>query len=470
MKSAHAIGAMKNDIPQRDDFRPPGPPGVPILGNLLQARKDPLKFTLELMLKYGPIASFRIGHFRGYGLFHPDYFHHVLSVNNRNYDKQNYNYDLLRPVLGEGLVTSDGDHWLKHRRLIQPLFRSERIRRLTSDVAKITAEVIDEWDDLADREAPVELVDEMMKITLRVITSSLFSLDDEGLQEAVRKPFDELNKEISERFINTFILPLWVPTPRNLAFKSARNKLNRVVYEIISRRRKSGGNDHDLLGVLMGARNEEEGDGLSDQEIRDEVMTMMLAGHETTANLLSWTCYLLSQNPGEEQKLIDELNIVLGDRTPEGRDLSSLTYMKCVLQESLRLFPPVWIISRRAVEADRIGGYEVPAGLTVTMSSYALHRHPEYWDQPEVFKPERFDPENGGVRAHRAYYPFGGGPRACIGSQLAMIEAQMVLAMIYRRYRLRLVPGHIVEPEPLVTLTPKYGLKMTVKRRSPNSN
>ncbi len=281
-------------------------------------------------------------------------------------------------------------------------------------------------------------------------------MDIQSSAAVVEEAFTTLNRDVSYRFQNVFVAPLWIPTNRNRKFKAALSRLDRIVYDIIEEKRNSDGSGDDLLSMLLKA-----GNGMSTGQVRDEVMTLMLAGHETTANLLTWTCYLLSQHPAVLQKLRKELDEEVKDPEPKAKNFSSLHYLKSILQESLRLFPPVWIISRKAVEDDEIGGYKIPAGSTVTLSSYTMHRHPEFWQQPEVFNPERFSREEKADQS--AYFPFGGGPRSCLGAHFAMMEAQIIVAMIFRRFSLKLWPGHKVEPEPLVTLRPRFGMKMRVE-------
>lgn len=439
---------------------PPGPAGIPLLGSLLEARRDPLCFALNVTRTYGDITYFRIGIYTGYLLNHPDYFRHVLRLNHRNYSKKNYHFEKLKPVLGEGLITSDGDHWLHERRLIQPVFHPQRIGRFGSTITKAANEMLGQWEAVAGGGQPIDVSTEMMGLTLKIVAEALFSTDISAATDVVEKAFTTLNQDTSYRFKTVFVPPLWVPTPRNRAFKKARAKLNQVVYGIIDQRRHGRGSQDDLLDMLVVAQDEQSGQGMTDRQLRDEIMTLMLAGHETTANLLTWTFYLLSQHPGVADKLRFELKEVLGERIPTVDDLSALNYTKNVLQESLRLYPPVWIISRRAIDDDEIGGYSIPAGTTVTLCSYTLHRHTDFWENPEEFNPQRFSHERSEARHPDAYFPFGGGPRSCIGSHFAMMEAQLILAMIARRYRFQLAPGHRVEPEPLVTLRPRYGLKM----------
>lgn len=458
-------GAFKNiqlSGPKNDSApnHPPQPPGIPVLGNLVQARRNPLRFALDLTRDFGDITRFRIGTYTGYLLNHPRYFQYVLKTNHRNYNKDNYNYRKLKTVLGEGLITANGDEWYRDRQLISPAFHGNKIERFCATTTKAAGEMLERWQYSSDHLEPVNIASEMMKLTLRVIADSLFSMDIRSSVYVVAKAFSTLNEDISYRFKTVFVPPLWIPTRRNRAFKKALVELDRLVYEIIKRRRNEEISRNDLLDMLIAAGEKQSGEGMTDREIRDEVLTLMLAGHETTANLLSWTIFLLSQNPNVMDKLTIELKEVLNTRDPVYGDLSELNFTKKVLQESLRLYPPVWIISRNAIKDDFIGGYRIPAGSTVTLCSYTLHRHPGFWENPETFNPERFSSDQS---SHYAYFPFGGGPRSCIGSHFAIMEAQLILAMIFRRYKLKLMPGHPVEPEPLITLKPRNGLRMIIE-------
>jgi cytochrome P450 len=438
---------------------------MPFLGSLFQARRDPLRFAMDLTRNVGDIVKFRIGFYTGYLLNHPDYFHHVLSLNNRNYNKENYNYRKLKPVLGEGLITANGDRWLEHRRLIQPAFQRKQIADFGETTIQAAKDMLEQWGSSYSTGRSLDVAAEMMELTLKIITTSLFSNHIRSSTEIVRKAFTVLNEDVAYRFKTAFVPPLWIPTKRNRVFKKAREELDKLVYEIIDRRRKSSNSQNDLLDILLAAHGDSGGEqkGLTDRELRDEVMTLMLAGHETTANLLTWSCYLLSRHPEAEQKLRNEITEVLDGRDPVFDDLPSLNYTKKVLQESLRLYPPVWIISRNAISDDVIDGYSIPAGATVTLCSYTLHRHQEFWENPEEFNPGRFTKGQNDNRHQYAYLPFGGGPRSCIGKHFAMMEALLILAMIYRRYHLKLVPEQTVVPEPLVTLRPRHGLKMILE-------
>ena len=445
--------------------RPPGPKGIPLIGNLLEARRDPLRFVLNLARDYGDVARYRLGIYTGYLVNHPDYIQHVLQLNHQNYSKENYTYQMLRPVLGKGLLTSDGPHWLRQRRLIQPAFKRKRLADFGTLITTATIELLEDWDSRAAQNRPIDVAEEMRHLTLRIIGETLFGTDVSVESGRIGTAFTSLNEDVTYRLKTVFVPPLWVPTPRNLAFRRARTELDAIVYAVIANRRQSGDSGSDLLGMLLAARDEANGEGMTDQQLRDEVMTLMLAGHETTATALTWTWYLLSEHPRVVQRMWAELDDVLGGRIPTVDDLPALVYMKQVIQESLRLYPPVWIISRTAIDDDRVGPYEIPAGTVVLLSQYVTHRHPDFWGNPEHFEPERFSPERTANRHRYAYFPFGGGPRLCIGDNLAMMEIQLILATIAQRYRLELAPTHPVKPEPLVTLRSRYNMKMMIHAR-----
>jgi cytochrome P450 len=445
--------------------RPPGPAGIPLLGSLLEAQRDPLHFVLHMARTYGDIAYFSIGPYSGYHLNHPDYIQHVLQLNHTNYNKVNYNFKILKVGLGESVLTSSGEKWLQQRRLIQPAFHRERIARFGSIMIEATCDMLERWQSSARDDQLLDIADEMIRLTLRIVGKSLFSVDLGANIDTIATTFAQVNEDIAHRFRTGLVPPFWIPTPRNLAFKRNRSKLDRIVYEIIAYRRQNGGPNDDLLGMLLEARDERSGEGMTIRQVRDQVMTLMLAGHETTAALLTWTWYLLATHPAIAQNLTRELDEVLNGRLPTLDDLPALEYTEMVLQESMRLYPPVWFFNRTAIEDDEIGGYPIPAGSIVTLSPYTMHRHPAFWQNPEGVDPERFTPKRMEGRHRYAYIPFGGGPRYCIGSTFAMMEAQLILATIAQQYRLVLAPGQPVEPEPLVTLRPHDGLKMRLSPR-----
>jgi cytochrome P450 len=440
---------------------PPGPPGHFLLGHLPEIRRGPLQFLERLAREYGDIARFRFLNNEGYLLNNPEYIRHVLVENNRNYNKQSFDYQILKPIVGNGLLTSDGDFWLRQRRLIQPSFHKQRIRNFGSIMVESTLEMLERWDRRDQKELDISF--EMMRLTLTIVGRALFSKDIGQEADVVGEAFSYANEYITNRTRTPLPLPLSWPTPSNRRFQKAKRDLDAVVLEMITERRSTKNQAEqpaDLLDMLLRARDEHSGEGMTDSQLQDEVMTLMLAGHETTANALTWTWYLLSQNPSAEARLHAELDEVLAGRPPSVDDISSLPYTSMVVQESMRLYPPAWIIGRNVVSDDVIGGYRIPAGSTVEMSPYLMHRHPSFWKDPERFDPERFTPEASEKRPAFAYFPFGGGPRLCIGRDFAMLEARLILAAVASKYKLTLSPGHPVELDPEITLRPKFGMKM----------
>ena len=463
--------SQKNKLMAMEPLKeiPLGPKGSPLLGSMKDIQKDVLGFFARLPMEYGEFVKFRFIFWTAYFTSSPALIKHVLQDNHRNYNKQNMDYENLKPLIGEGLLTSDGEFWLRQRRLIQPAFHKTRLRAFGDLMTETTLEMVERWEQRERSDQPLDVTGEMMRLTLSIVGKALFSQDLSREASVVGEAFSVANEEISLRFRTLFNPPLWMPTRRNRRFNAASKALDEVVNEIIKTRRAELGNadestDQDLLSMLLKVRDENNGEGMSDSQLRDEVMTLLLAGHETTANALSWAWYLLSQNPQAEQRLHEELKRVLNGRTPGMDDLAELQYTRWVIQESLRLYPPAWMISRKAIEEDEFDGYLIPKGAIIEMSPYVTHRHPKYWDHPDQFIPERFKRELSEKRLPFAYLPFGGGPRLCIGRDFALSEAQLVLATIASRYCLELAAGHPVEPEPLITLRPRYGLPMYVRR------
>jgi cytochrome P450 len=303
----------------------------------------------------------------------------------------------------------------------------------------------------------------MLRLTLRIVGQALFNIDLSDETHSVGQAVTTVNRLLSDYMYAPFP-PLNVPTPRTRRLKAAHRTLDQVVHGIIAQHRQQNTDTGDLLSMLLVVRDEETGQGMNDQQVHDEVMTLLLAGHETVSIALTWTWYLLSQHPAVERRLHTELDEVLAGQTPRVDHLVKLSYTRMVIEEALRLYPPAWIFGRKALADDEIGGYFIPANSMIVLSPYVTHRHPAFWEDPEVFDPERFAPERSASRPHYAYFPFGGGPRLCIGSNFALMEMQLILATIAQRHKLRLVPGRPVEPEALLSLRPRYGLPMTLHR------
>lgn len=434
-----------------------------LLGTASQMHRDPLGFLLAAR-RYGEVVGMRFVFSPAYLVYHPDDVKHVLQENHFNYNKDLFTYHMLYPVLGYGLFTNDGESWLHQRRLAQPAFHRKRLATYATLMTDATQEMLASWQSHEQNNEPLDINEEMMRLALHIVGQALFSIDLSHETSTVGQSVTTLVKLLGD-YVYAPFPPISVPTSRNRHLQAAIHDLEAVTNGIIRERRAHGTDMGDLLSMLLLARDEETGEGMSDKQARDEVMTLLLAGHETTANALTWTWYLLSQHPDIESRLHEELEAVLGGNAPTLEHLPQLTYTSMVIQEAMRLYPPIWVLSRKALADDELGGFRIPQGSMVILSPYATHHHTAFWDQPEVFDPERFTPDRVVARPHYAYFPFGGGPRLCIGSNFAMMEAQLVLATVAQRYRLRLVPGHPVVPEAKITLRPRYGIPMTLGNR-----
>jgi cytochrome P450 len=444
--------------------RPPGPRENRLLGSARIIQRDSLGFSMSMFQHYGNVAAIRFLVWPTYMIFHPQDIKHVLQENHRNYNKDTYLIHFLRPLLGQGLFSNDGQSWLHQRRLMQPAFHRKQLATFGTLMTGATVSMLERWQHAAEDNQTLDVSEEMMRLTLRVVGQALFSIDLSDESDTVSQAFTALLTPFTDYIFNP-VPPLGFPTPRNRRIQQHIRTLDRVVQEIITEHRQLGASKDDLLSTLLAARDEETGEQMNDRQLRDEVMTLLLAGHETTSNALSWACYLLSQHPGVESHLHAELEQVLGGRIPNVEDLPRLTYTRMVLEETLRLYPPVVGFNRKALADDEVGGYFVPAGTLIWFTPYMTHRHPDFWENPDMFDPERFSPERSAGRPHFAHFPFGGGPRLCIGNHFAMMEAQLVLATIAQRYRLHLVPDHHVEPQALLTIRPRNGLPMTLLER-----
>ena len=446
---------------------PPGP-RMSLVGLLLGkgGSEEQLGFLISAAEEYGPVVGFRILNRRSLLLDHAQHIRYVLRTNNRNYLKSRH-YEPVKLVVGEGLIANEGDAWRRQRRLMQPAFHRKRIVDFASIMVEETENMLERWaSSPRGRGEPFDVSREMTSLTLKIVSKALFGADvEEGRVGRISEAQGFLNGYVDSRIGDLPRLPHWAPTPKNARFRRALEDLDEVVYSLIDERRERGEDKGDLLSMLLSARDEVTGEGMSEKQLRDEVMNLLIAGNETTAVALSWTWHLLHRHPEAERKLHEELGEVLGGRTPTFGDLPDLTYTRMLFKEAMRLYPPAWIISRRPLEDDEIGGYRVPAGATVLISPYVTHRNPGYWDRPGVFDPQRFSPERSAGRPEFAYLPFGGGPRKCIGEHFAMTEGVLILAAVAQRYRLRPVPGHAVEPEPLVTLRPKRGVLVALEGR-----
>ncbi len=447
---------------------PPMPPGHWLWGHQLQRQTDPLGLYLRARQQFGDVVRYRMAYVFVEQLTHPDHVKHVLADASARYTKGSV-FDKTRPLVGNGLLTAEGDFWKRQRRLSQPAFHRERLAALATMMTDSVSELLQTWAPAVDASRPVPVFQEMMKLTLTVAVRALFSADVREQTNALGEAFTTALEVTNERIVSPLPYQPWLyrlPTKKNRAFQQAAATVERIVGGIISSRRAAGAaKASDLLGMLMEACDADTGDAFDDAQLRDEVMTLLLAGHETTATSLAWTFHLLEKHPEVEATLHAEVDAVLGGRVPTVEDLPKLRYVTCVFEEAMRLYPPIWAIPRVPTEDDEVGGFRIPKGDIVILVPYVTHRHPDFWPEPERFEPTRFLPENSKDRPRWAYLPFGGGQRQCIGNNFAMMEAQLILAMVAQRFTLRGVPGVPVEPEPLVTLRPRGSMPMGVVRR-----
>lgn len=436
------------------------------LGALKELKSDPLRFYTGNRADYGDYVRVKtIPGFDFYTLTYPTAIEHVLQTHQKNYHKPDV---FLKPTIllfGNGIFTSEGDFWIKQRRLSQPAFHRDHIGAMASTIVQCVEKMLSSWDTKPDG-CRIDLQHELVRLTLSVAGRTLFSADltdhadDVGC--AVRDSFEVLNHKMQTY---PFVFPLWVPTSDNKQFKHSKGILDSVITRIISTRRSDSEMHQDLLGLLMAAKDEESGLGMSDEQLKDEVLTLLVAGHDTVAASLAWTWILLSQNPKVRSQLHDELKSVLDGRSPELADSACLVYTRMIFDEALRLFPPAWGQPRQSIEEDVIDGYFLPKNAFVSLNQYTTHRHPEFWERPEEFDPERFTPDKIKSRPKFSYFPFGGGARVCIGQNLALLEAQLAIATIAQRYQIDLLPGQNIVPDPTFTLIPKGVVAATITRR-----
>ncbi len=437
-------------------------PGRALLGVLPELQRNPLAMMERAAFELGPVVRLPVPTTQVFALNHPALAERVLVSHVKTYSKQSRGYEMLRLVLGNGLVTSEGSFWKRQRRIAQPAFHRERLASFAERMVVAAEEMVARW--VPGQE--IDVAHEYMHCTLRVVGETLLSTDVTAEADTVGPALTTLLEHLIHRTTHPLALPEWVPTPRNLAFRRALERLDAVVLELIARRRRGGGPTDDLLAMLMTMRDPETGEGMDDAQLRDEVMTIFLAGHETTANLLAWTTVLLGRAPEVERRLVDEL-APLGARRLTMADLPTLRFSSMVLRESMRLYPPVWTLGRLVEEDDEVLGYRIPKGAIVFVSPWVIHRLPEFWTDPQAFDPDRWAEEDP-RRARGSYLPFSMGQRKCIGDGFAMMEGQLILATVLQRVHLALSPGQQFEPEPVITLRPKGGVRVTVTPRRPS--
>lgn len=444
---------------------PPGPRRIFPLSGLFAYRKGPLPFFQNLAQQYGDISYFRLGPQEAFFINHPDFIKDVLVTNHQSFHK-GLALQRAKRLLGEGLLTSEGEFHRRQRRLAQPAFHRARVASYAEVMTDYASQTRVGWRD-GDT---VDMSEEMMRLTLGIVGKTLFDADVVSDAQDVGEAMTVVMDLFNIITIPFFELLQKLPLPQLRRFDNAKARLDAIIYRLIEERRRSGEDRGDLLSMLLLAQDT-EGDGgqMTDEQLRDEVMTIFLAGHETTANALTWTWYLLSQNPGAEAKLHEEIDEVLGGRLPTFADVTQLKYTEMVLAESMRLYPPAWALGRLALTDCEIGGYVVPRKSLVLMSQFVMHRDPRYFPEPLRFDPQRWTAEARELRPQFSYFPFGGGPRRCIGEGFAWMEGVLLIAALAQQWQMRLLPNHPVVLKPVITLRPKHGMRMTVTRRPAGS-
>jgi cytochrome P450 len=441
---------------------PPGPKGLPFVGVSFELLGDALGLLRRVAREYGDIVRIPVAFGERILLNHPDWIEQLLVVQQNKFHKSTLSKEATERLLGQGLLISEGEFWRRQRRLAQPAFLRARINDYARTMVEIAGKHMQEWRGGEQR----DMAHEMMALTLDIAVRTLFGTTLPNEAKQVGRAMTFLMRYSLGRARSPVNIPASWPTPKNRRANREYEFLDSLVYRIISERRAQGNSTHhtDLLSLLMGAMDE-DGSQMTPKQLRDETMTIFLAGHETTALTLGWTWFLLSENPAAEARLHEELGGVLGGRAPEIKDLERLPYLQAVVNEVLRLYPAAYLLARTSIALSTIGGYELPTGSTILASQWVMQRDARYYDDPDAFRPERWLDGLLGRLPAGAYFPFGDGPRRCIGQSFALMELALVTAAVAQHFRFRLVPGHPVVPEPLVTLRPKHGIRMLVEAR-----
>jgi len=439
---------------------PPGPKGNLVLGVMPEFNRDTLGFITRCR-DYGDVVRARFFYVPAYFLYHPDAIEYVLSTNAKNFIKSmSLRSNFFQRLVGNGLVTSEGEFWRRQRRLAQPAFHRQRISAYGEVMAEYAQRLISSWRAGEVR----DIHRDMMRLTLEIVVKTLFSTDVSGDTEKVAGVLARIVKPFSSQATLKWILDNRLPTPTHRQFHADAKEIDEIVYRIIAERRASGHDQGDLLSMLLEA-HDDDGSRMTDRQLRDEVMTLFLAGHETTALTLAWSWYLLAENPEVEREFHAELDEVLKGRLPSVADIPRLEYTEMIAKESMRLYPPAYGVGRESIAECEIGGFRVPAKTQVFMFQWVTQRDPRFFDEPERFYPQRWTEDFISRLPKYAYFPFGGGPRQCIGNYFAMMEVVLLLATIGQRFRLTLVPDHPVTLLPAMSLRPREGIKVVVHER-----
>ncbi len=452
---------MSQTVVLPNKSRPPGPKGHLVSGHMTEFQRDPLEFMTRCAREHGDIVWMRFIYVPCYFLFHPDHTEYVLVTNNRNFIKPiSFRTPFFQRVAGNGLLTSEGDFWRRQRRLAQPAFHRERIAGYGQTMVECAERLTRGWQAGETR----DIYRDMMHLTMEIVGRTLFSVDVSGEADELGQQLKTIIEPFARQATYKWILDNRLPTPGNRRFHRTAALLDRFIYRLISERRARGEDTGDLLSLLLHAQDE-DGERMNDKQLRDEAVTLFFAGQETTATALGWAWYLLGQHPEAERKLATELAEVLDGRAPTVADLPRLRYTEMVAKEVLRLYPPAWAMGREAINDCEIGGYHVRAGSQIFMSQWVTQRDPRFFERPDEFLPERWASEAINSLPKYAYFPFGGGPRLCIGNTFAMMEIVLTIAAIAQRFRFSLVPDHQVTLFPALSLRPRDGIKVTVQKR-----
>lgn len=450
-------------------MQPPGPGPAATLAMMPSLVRDPLATMRRIADRYGDLVHVPLGPMRIYLLSHPDQVKHVLQDNYPQYRKSSI-YHEFSMLLGDGqLTTNDTDYWRRQRRLLRPTFSPTGVERFTRQITDSVTVMLAGWERHGS--GPLDVYPEFTRLLLRMTGRILFSIDLSTDAPQVTHAMTTAFKLIMKRVNAPVKLPRDFPTPARRRVARAVGALDDLVLRLIAQRRSAGDGsgdgdaaDRDLLGAMVAARDA-DGTAMSDENLRDEIKTLLVAGHESPANALAWACYLLATHPEAAQRLAAEVDGVLGDEPPTFADLDRLPYCRMVLEETMRLYPPAWVVERTPLEDDEIDGYRIRAGARVTMFMYQIHHRPDFWPDPDRFDPERFSPENAAGRHRFALFPFSGGPRICLGRDLAFVEMMLALAMVVRRFRMQVEPGHRIAALPSVNLRPRYGIALRLAPR-----
>ena len=453
------------DIPGAGHARspwPPGPKGTLILGVMSEFNRDTLGF-IERCRDYGDVVRMRFLYLTVHFIYNPDHIEYILSTNARNFIKsRSLRSPFFQRLVGNGLLTSEGEVWKRQRRLAQPAFHRQRISSYGDVMVEYAKRMISAWNNGEVR----DIHRDMMRLTLEIVVKTLFNADVSGDADKVGRVLAQMVKPFASQATLKWILDNRLPTPTHRRFNEAAREIDEIVFRIIAERRSSGSDQGDLLSMLLAA-HDEDGSQMSDRQLRDEVMTLFLAGHETTALTLSWAWYLLARSPDIEKKFHTELDEVLGSRSPAVTDMARLKYTEMIAKESMRLYPPAYGVGREAIQEFELGGYRVPAKSQLFMFQWVTQRDPRFFTEPERFYPDRWTEDFNNTLPKYAYFPFGGGPRACIGNYFAMMEIVLLLATIGQRFRFSLLPEHPVTLMPAMSLRPKDGIRVRIEKRRP---